>query len=83
MPLEGIREGDAMEMIRRTLSISGMSCQHCVKRVKEALSALPGVKEVAVDLAGGKALVESEAALDQDALRRAVEDAGYEAGAIS
>jgi Cu2+-exporting ATPase/Cu+-exporting ATPase len=72
-----------MDMSSRTLSISGMSCQHCVKRVKEALSALPGVKDVKVDLQGGKAIIESEGVPDEAALRLAVEDAGYEAGAIS
>jgi copper chaperone CopZ len=76
-----------MEMSRRTISIGGMSCQHCVKRVTQALSALPGVKNVAVDLQGGKATVESEGDPEGDpgeaALRQAVEDAGYEPGAIS
>lgn len=63
--------------MKMTLEIKGMSCQHCVKRVKESLSSLDGVTQVAVDLPAGKALVEGSA-LDGAALRAAVEDAGYD-----
>ncbi|MEW8382051.1 MAG: cation transporter, partial [Candidatus Thiodiazotropha taylori] len=39
------------------LSIDGMSCQHCVASVEKAVTALPGVSRVAVDLQGASAEV--------------------------
>ena len=44
------------------LKVEGMTCQHCVKTVRETLSAVPGVDRVAeVDLERGEALVDGQA----------------------
>jgi len=60
------------------LNVRGMTCQHCVKAVTEALAAVPGVRRVvSVELAAGRALVEGE--VDPEALVAAVREAGYEA----
>ena len=59
-----------------TLSISGMTCSHCVQSVHRALVEGPGVRSVAVDLKGGSAIVQGEG-LDIPALRRSVEEFGY------
>ena len=60
-----------------TLSISGMSCQHCVKAVLQALSSLPGVKPVRVDI--GQALVTYDPALiHPDAIAEAITEEGYD-----
>jgi copper chaperone CopZ len=40
-----------------TLNIGGMGCEACVSRVKQALQAVPGVREVGVDLAAKQARV--------------------------
>lgn len=40
-------------MVRATVRISGMSCEHCAMRVTKALSGLSGVKDVKVDLKSG------------------------------
>ena len=40
-----------------TLQIEGMSCQHCVQTVTEALKSLAGVKSVKVDLSQDQAVV--------------------------
>lgn len=61
-------------------TISGMSCQHCVAAVTEEVSALVGVIDVQVDLATGGLRVTSASALDDAAVRAAVEEAGYEVG---
>ncbi len=62
------------------LKIHGMSCQHCVKTVDEALAEVPGVdRVVAVRLDEGEAEIEGSA--DVNALIAAVEDEGYEARA--
>jgi len=58
------------------LEIEGMSCQHCIRSVTEALAAVPGVTQVvAVDLDQGRALVEGDVAADK--LVAAVKEAGY------
>ena len=63
-----------------TLSVKGMSCQHCVKTVEATVGALPGVKEVTVDLGRGEARVTYDPAkAPRDALVRAIEEQGYEA----
>ncbi len=59
-------------------TVTGMTCQHCVASVTEEVSAVPGVTDVAVDLASGGLTVTSDAPVDDDAVRAAVEEAGYE-----
>jgi copper chaperone len=58
------------------LAVSGMSCQHCVNAVHDALVELPGVQDAQVDLDSGMVRVVG-AGLDPAALRRVVEEAGY------
>jgi len=58
-------------------TVEGMSCQHCVKAVKNALSEVQGVKSVEVDLAAKKVEVEGEN-LQEQLLKDAIQDAGYE-----
>lgn len=60
------------------LTITGMGCQGCVMAVKNALKAVAGVDAVAVDLAGGAALVEYDSAVTgPDELLAAVNATGY------
>lgn len=60
------------------LKIAGMQCEHCRKSVAEAIKAVPGVKEVSVDLAGGVATAIFEpGAASPEAIRKAVQTAGY------
>ncbi len=62
------------------IKISGMSCQHCVRAVTQAIESVAGVESVAVDLASGQARVTGQT--DADALIAAVTAAGYEAEPI-
>jgi Cu+-exporting ATPase len=62
-----------------TLSIEGMSCQHCVGSVTKALLAVPGVESARVDLDAARAEVQGHA--QPDALVDAVRRAGYVATA--
>ena len=66
--------------MKRTLTIEGMMCQHCAAHVNTALNALPGVTAT-VDLDAKTATVTGSA--DDAALKKAVEDAGYQVTAIS
>ena len=65
-------------MRKVVLGISGMSCKHCVARVKGALEGLDGVSEVVVSLEDKTAEVTfDESKSDQGKLAVAVADAGY------
>ena len=68
---------DAVAAARLTLPVHGMSCASCVAHVERALAAVPGVATVAVNLATESATVQGSG-LDAEALRRAVDEAGYE-----
>ena len=58
------------------LSITGMSCGHCVSAVKRALESVPGVN--VTDVRVGAASVETDLMpAPIDAIRSAVEDAGF------
>jgi len=61
-----------------TFTVSGMTCEHCVRAVTGELSALDGVTSVDVDLASGSVTVESTTALDPADVAAAVDEAGYE-----
>ena len=65
----------------KTLDVEGMTCNHCVMHVTNALKEVAGVSNVKVDLASKKAVVEGTN-LDDNAMKAAVADAGYEVVAI-
>lgn len=65
-------------MAESTYTVKGMTCGHCVGAVTTELTSLPGVTRVDVDLSSGQVRVASDAPLDDDAVRAAVEEAGYE-----
>jgi copper ion binding protein len=65
----------------KTLNVEGMTCKHCVMHVTNALKGVAGVTKVQVDLASKKAVVEGSN-LDDQAMKNAVADAGYEVTAI-
>jgi copper chaperone len=65
-------------MSTATYTVTGMTCEHCVRSVSEEVSALPGVTAVDVDLPSGGLTVTSDAPVDDAEVRAAVEEAGYE-----
>ena len=68
-------------MTTTNIRVTGMTCGHCEAAVKEELGGLPGVSDVAVELnAGGDSPVTITSAeeLDEEAIRAAVDEAGYE-----
>jgi copper chaperone len=60
------------------LDITGMTCDHCVNAVTNALKEVPGVADARVNLATKSAVVEGDN-FDAKALIAAVEEEGYEA----
>ncbi|MDR2252600.1 MAG: heavy-metal-associated domain-containing protein [Bifidobacteriaceae bacterium] len=68
-------------MVETAYRIKGMTCEHCVKAVKEEFGALDGVRGVEVDLAPdavSTVTVTSAVPLDPAAVAAAVDEAGYE-----
>lgn len=61
----------------RDYTVVGMTCAHCVMSVREEVSEAPGVIAVDLDLASGRMNVAGEG-LSDEAIRAAVEEAGYE-----
>lgn len=68
--------------MKKRIAIEGMSCNHCVNHVQEALSELTGVTGIEVDLAGKNAVVETSGEIGDEEIKFAIEDAGYEVTGI-
>ncbi|MDR0598942.1 MAG: heavy-metal-associated domain-containing protein [Treponema sp.] len=64
--------------MKTSLQIEGMSCEKCAAHVTESLSGLTGVSSVQVSLADKQAVVEHDDAVSMEALKEAVNDAGYD-----
>ena len=58
------------------LAVQGMTCNHCVTTVSEAVRSVDGVERVDVSLERGRILVSGSVASD-DAIKRAIRDAGF------
>lgn len=63
--------------VRSTYSVEGMTCGHCVQAVSSALVDIPGVHLVEIDLESGEVAITSDVMLPLDAIRVAVDEAGY------
>jgi copper chaperone len=63
-------------MKKLTLSIDGMSCQHCVMRVKRALEGLAGISDLSVEI-GSAQMTFDETKIQQADIENAVTKAGY------
>jgi copper chaperone len=64
----------------REYTVEGMTCSHCVLSVREEVSEVAGVAAVNVELASGRLTVIGTD-VDDQAVRSAVADAGYEVAA--
>jgi copper chaperone CopZ len=67
-----------MDTNELTYSVPGMSCGHCKSAITSEVSQVAGVESVDVDL-DTKLVVVHGASLDDEALRAAIDEAGYEA----
>jgi copper ion binding protein len=65
--------------MKTTLKIEGMSCEHCVKHLTQALEGVGGVKSAKVSLKDKSAQVEHGDQVSLESLKAAVTEAGYEA----
>ena len=67
-----------MDANATVITVTGMTCEHCVGAVRDEIGKLPGVSRVTVDLKTGGVTIVANPAPDAAALKRAVDTAGYE-----
>lgn len=63
--------------MKMNLKVEGMSCQHCVMAVSNALFQLEGVENVQIRM-DSKAVEVMGAGMSEEAIRDAIYDAGYD-----
>lgn len=61
---------------QKTVLVEGMSCQHCVNRVMEAVNSLDGASAI-VKLKKGLVIVSMERPISNETIKAAIEGAGY------
>ena len=64
-------------MTSSNFTVVGMTCNSCAMTVTEEVSQVPGVDDVAEELATGRLTVTSDAILDPALIKGAIEEAGY------
>ena len=75
--------GSAELLETRELTIAGMGCDNCARKLDRALRATDGVKEVRVDSIAGRATVTYDRSTTSiPALQEVVVKSGYRAGAV-
>lgn len=67
-------------MATQTYTVTGMTCGHCASSVREEIGALDGVRDVRVDVQSGRVEVDADRPLATEAVRAAVDEAGYQLG---
>ncbi|MES5820960.1 cation transporter [Streptomyces sp. RG80] len=69
---------DTQGSVTTVYKVSGMSCGHCEGSVSGEISEIAGVTSVKAVASTGEVTVVSEAALEEEAVRAAVDEAGFE-----
>jgi copper ion binding protein len=64
-------------MTTTTYRVEGMTCDHCVHAITSEIGAIEGVREVDVTLASGRVTITSDQPVAAEAIRAAVDEAGY------
>jgi copper ion binding protein len=65
-------------METRSLVVTGMTCEHCARAVRDEVGQIPGVSAVDVDVAAGKVRITGSPVPGDSALREAITEAGYQ-----
>ncbi|MEU8508263.1 heavy-metal-associated domain-containing protein [Streptomyces brevispora] len=68
------KQGD----VTTVYQVTGMTCGHCEGSVSQEISEIEGVTSVKAVASTGQVTVTSKAPLDEEAVRAAVDEAGYE-----
>lgn len=73
-----IEEKQEERNMNKTMIIEGMMCAHCTGRVQKALEAVEGVESVVMSLEEKSAVLTLSSQVEDEALKAAVAEAGYE-----
>jgi len=72
-----VRARKEKKKMEKVMKIEGMMCPHCQARVKKTLEALPQVEAAEVNWQEGTAVVKLSQKVDNEVLKKAVEDQDY------
>ena len=64
--------------MKKELYVKGMTCEHCVKMVENALLEVNGVEEVFIDLESGKVILTLKEDISLNTISNLIESLGYE-----
>lgn len=62
--------------MEHVFQVTGMTCGHCERAVRQALEAVDAASTIAIDRSAGRVSVQSAQA-SREVLVKAIEDAGY------
>ena len=68
--------------MKKIVHVEGMCCEHCAKRVENALSAVAGVVSADVKLKKKIAVIRSREEVADEAIKEVITEAGYTVQAI-
>ncbi|MFI1762273.1 heavy-metal-associated domain-containing protein [Streptomyces sp. NPDC020800] len=74
---------DTSDSVTTVYKVTGMSCGHCEGSVSGEISQIPGVGSVQAVASTGEVTVVSAAPLDEEAVRAAVDEAGFELAGLA
>jgi copper chaperone CopZ len=74
---------DTRSAVTTVYKVSGMSCGHCEGAVSGEISRIEGVESVKAVASAGEVTVVSAAPLEEDAVRAAVDEAGFEYAGVA
>ena len=69
--------------MKKIIHVEGMGCQNCVKHVKEALENLDGVDKAEVSLEKNSAVITFSKDISDEAIKSAIDEAGYDVSEIN
>ena len=64
------------------IEVGGMTCEHCAARVNKSVREVKGVREARTALKENISYIIAEDYIEIEALKTAIEDAGYAPGAV-
>ena len=68
--------------MKQRINIEGMSCNHCVAHVTDALKEVAGIENVQVNLDDKYALIDLTREVDHEKIKSAIEEVGYKVTGI-
>ncbi len=63
--------------MKTTIIVEGLKCHHCEMHAEEAIRKIPGVREVKADHITKEVSIVSDNPINEDSLKKSMEDAGY------